>query len=138
MKVLRKNVKPVSVLMILLMFMLIVPYQPVFGEIIGTERVMNQGRAQQARIYLNQMLVRKDIQAALISNGIDPKEAKARIDSLSDIEVQKLYSQLKRLPAGGSDFGIIVGALLVVFVVLLVTDILGYTNVFTFVKHRKS
>ena len=137
MKNLRKNAKPVSVLMILLIIMLIVPYQPVFADIIGTERVINQDGAQQARHYLNQILVRKDIQAALISNGIDPREAKARIDSLSDAEVHKLYSQLKHLPAGGSDFGIVIGALLVVFLVLLVTDILGYTNVFTFVKHRK-
>ena len=137
MKLFRKNAKPVSVLMIILFFMLTVPYQPVFAEIIGTERVITQDRAQQARHYLHQILVRKDIQAALISNGINPKEAKARIDSLSDAEVHRLYSQLNRLPAGGSDFGVIIGALLLVFIVLLVTDILGYTNVFTFVKHRK-
>ncbi len=98
--------------------------------------MINQVRGQQARNYLNQMLVRKDVQSALISYGIEPMEAKARIDSLSDAEVQKLYHHFKNLPAGGSDFGIIVGALLVVFIVLLVTDILGYTNVFTFVKHR--
>jgi hypothetical protein len=137
MKLLRKNAKPVSVLMIILLFMLIEPYQPVFAEMIGTERVIGQDGGQQARHYLNQILVRKDIQAALVSNGIDPREAKARIDSLSDEEVQKLYSRLKDLPAGGNDFGVIIGALLVVFIVLLVTDILGYTNVFTFVKHRK-
>ena len=137
MKLLRKSVKPVSVLMIILLFMLTIPYQPAFAELIGTERVINQDGSQQARHYLNQILVRKDVQAALISNGIDPTEAKARINSLSDEEVQNLYSRLKDLPAGGSDFGVIIGALLVVFVVLLVTDILGYTNVFTFVKHRK-
>jgi hypothetical protein len=126
MKIFRKNAKPVSVLMTILFFMLAVPYQSVFAGIIGTERVIN----------LNQILVRKDVLAALISHGIDPVEAKARIGSLSDAEVQKLYHHFKNLPAGGSDFGIIIGALLVVFVVLLVTDILGYTNVFTFVKHR--
>ncbi len=115
--------------------MLAVPYQPVFAGIIGTERLINQVEGQQSRDYLNQILVRKEVQAALISHGIDPIEAKARIDSLSDAEVHKLCSQLKHLPAGGGDFGIIIGALLVVFIVLLVTDILGYTDVFTFVKH---
>jgi Family of unknown function (DUF6627) len=135
MKILRKKTKSVSVLMTILLFMLAVPYQPVFAEIIGTERVINQVAGQQSRDYLNQIIVRKDVQAALISHGIDPMEAKARIDTLSDTEVRKLCSQLKQLPAGGSDFGIIIGALLVVFIVLLVTDILGYTNVFTFVKH---
>jgi hypothetical protein len=136
MKNLRKRAKLVSVLMTLLLFMLTVPYQAVFAEMIGTERVISQVNGQKARDYLNQILVRKDVQSTLISYGIDPMEAKARIDSLSDAEVQKLYSHFKDLPAGGSDFGIIIGALLVVFVVLLVTDILGYTDVFTFVKHR--
>jgi hypothetical protein len=136
MKNLRKRAKFVSVLMTLLLFMLTVPYQAVFAEMIGTERVINQVNGQKARDYLNQILVRKDVQSSLISYGIDPMEAKARIDSLSDAEVQKLYSHFTDLPAGGSDFGIIIGALLVVFVVLLVTDILGYTDVFAFVKHR--
>jgi hypothetical protein len=136
MKILRKKAKPVSVLMTLLLIMLTVPYQSVFAETIGTEQVINRVGGQKARNYLNQILVRKDVQSALKSNGIEPMEAKARIDSLSDAEVQKLYSHFKNLPAGGGDFGIIVGALLVVFIVLLVTDILGYTNVFTFVKHR--
>jgi hypothetical protein len=135
MKILRKKAKPVSVLMTILFFMLAVPYQAVFAEIIGTEHVINQVRGQEARDYLNQILVRKDVQSALISRGIDPVEATARVDSLSDAEVHNLYSQLKHLPAGGSDFGVIVGAFLVIFIVLLVTDILGYTNVFTFIKH---
>jgi Family of unknown function (DUF6627) len=136
MKILRKKAKPVSILMTTLLFMLAVPYQSAVAQIIGTERVIDQVRGNEARDYLNQILVRKDVQAALISHGIDPVEAKARIGSLSDAEVHKLYVQFKNLPAGGSDFGVIIGALLVVFIVLLVTDILGYTNVFTFVKHR--
>ncbi|MEJ2657086.1 MAG: PA2779 family protein [Desulfobacterales bacterium] len=135
MNILRKKARPVSLLMAMLLFMLTVPYHTVFAEIIGTERVINRVRGQKARDCLNQILFRKDIQASLISQGIDPVEAKARIDSLSDTEVQNLYSQLKHLPAGGSDFGVVIGALLIVFIVLLVTDILGYTNVFTFVKH---
>ena len=134
---LRKSAKPVSVLMTLLLFMLSVPYQSAFAEMIDTEGVINRVKGQEARNYLNQILVRKDVRSALVSYGIDPMEAKARINSLSDAEVKKLYSHFKNLPAGGSDFGVIIGAILVVFVVLLVTDILGYTDVFTFVKHRK-
>jgi hypothetical protein len=136
MKILRKKAKPVSVLMTILLFMLAVPYQSAFAQIIGTERVIDQVRGQEARAYLNRILERKDVQKALISRGIGPAEAKARIGSLSDAEVNRLYAQFKNLPAGGNDFGVIIGALLVVFIVLLVTDILGYTHVFTFVNHR--
>jgi hypothetical protein len=69
-----------------------------------------------------------------MGQGIDPIEAKARLDSLSDAEVIRLAEQIENLPAGGDALGILVGAALIVFIVLLITDILGYTNVFPFVS----
>jgi hypothetical protein len=66
--------------------------------------------------------------------GINPDEAKARVDSLTDEEIENIASRMDQLPAGGDAFGVIVGAALIIFIVLLVTDILGLTDVFTFVK----
>jgi hypothetical protein len=43
---------------------------------------------------------------------------------------------MDKLPAGGDGLGILVGAALIVFLVLLFTDIAGYTDVFPFVKHQ--
>ena len=42
------------------------------------------------------------------------------------------------LPAGGDALGVILGVALIVFLVLLITDIMGYTDIFPFVKktHR--
>ncbi|WP_368428541.1 PA2779 family protein [Sulfuricaulis sp.] len=37
-------------------------------------------------------------------------------------------------PAGGDSF---LGALVFIFIVLLITDILGLTNIFQFVKHNR-
>jgi hypothetical protein len=48
----------------------------------------------------------------------------------------RLAQKLDQLPAGGDGLGVVIGAALVVFIVLLITDILGYTDVFTFVKKR--
>ena len=101
---------------------------------IGTETVLDATRSQEARDYLNSILAREDVRASLVAQGIDPLEAKARVDSLSDAEVVSLADQIEELPAGGSALGIVVGALLIVFIVLLITDILGYTDVFPFVK----
>jgi hypothetical protein len=135
MKVIRKKAKPVSVLLTLLMLMLAMPSQSVFAAMIGTETVINTVKGEQARNDLNRILARQDVHDVLVSHGIDPVEAKARVDSLSDEEVMRLYDRIGNLPAGGSDFGIIIGAMVVIFIVVLITDILGYTNVFTFVKH---
>jgi hypothetical protein len=116
------------------MLLLSLPHKSAFAGMIGTETVLDATRSQEARDYLNRILAREDVRASLVAQGIDPLEAKARVDSLSDAEAVSLADQIEELPAGGSALGIIVGALLIVFIVLLVTDILGYTDVFPFVK----
>jgi len=45
--------------------------------------------------------LREEIQAVLISNGTDPKEARDRIDNLSDDEIGKFVHEIDQLPAGG-------------------------------------
>lgn len=130
----RRVAKPVSILMTICMLLLSLPQKAAFAGMIGTETVLDATRGQEARDYLNRILAREDVQASLVAQGIDPLEAKARVDSLSDAEVVSLADQIEELPAGGSTLGIIVGTLLIVFIVLLITDILGYTDVFPFVK----
>jgi hypothetical protein len=73
----------------------------------------------------------------LISKGISPEEAKARIDSLTDVEALMVSQQIEKLPAGGNAVGIIVGALLLVFIILLITDLVGLTDVFPFTKKHR-
>lgn len=130
----RRVAKPVSILMTICMLLLSFPHKSAFAAMIGTETVLDASRSQEARDYLNRILEREDVRAALVAQGIDPLEAKARVDSLSDAEVVSLADRIEELPAGGSALGIIVGALLIVFLVLLITDILGYTDIFPFVK----
>ena len=134
MGMIRQTAKPVSVLLTICMLMVIVPYRSSFAGMIGTETALDMTRGQEARNYLKGIVAREDVQTALIAQGINPLEAKARIDSLSDAEAIDLADQIEQQPAGGSALGVIVGALLIVFIVLLITDILGYTDIFPFVK----
>jgi hypothetical protein len=92
-------------------------------------------RSQSPRDYLNNLLAREDIQAALVSQGIDPQEAQARIDSLSDAEVNDIVDKLDQLPAGGVLGTILIIAFLV-FAIFVVTDIAGYTDIFPFIKKK--
>jgi hypothetical protein len=138
MKKVRAMARPVSLFLAILMIVVFCPYQTVLAKMITAQTVLDTGRASAARAYINSVLAREDVTDALVSQGIDVQEAKARIDALSDAEVVAVADHMQHLPAGGSDFGIIIGASLVVFIVLLVTDILGYTDIFPFVKkvHR--
>ena len=88
--------------------------------------------ADKARI--GAFLDRSDVREQLQARGVDAADAKARVAALSDEEAQQLAQRIDQLPAGGDAAGAIIGAALIVFLVLLLTDLLGYTHVFPFVK----
>jgi hypothetical protein len=134
MKLLRQKAKPVSAVMTILVLLLAVPYQSVFAAMIGTETLIDMARGQEVRDYLSRMMIREDVQTAFTSYGITPLEAKARLDTLSDAEIMRLYNQMEQLPAGGSDLGVAFIAVGVIFVILFITDLLGYTDVFSFTR----
>lgn len=76
-------------------------------------------------------LERTDVAQALADKGVDLADARARVAALSDAEVVQLADQLDHAPAGASD---VLGAIVLIFLVLLVTDILGLTKVFPFTR----
>ena len=137
MKSIRKRISFISLFMATIMLFIAIPYQPLLAAMVPTEATIYQFKAQDARDHLKTLISKNDIKNALISQGIDPDEAKARVDSLSDSEVIEVADKIEQLPAGGGVFGAIIGAALIVFLVLLLTDILGYTDVFPFVKSQK-
>jgi hypothetical protein len=78
-------------------------------------------------------LARDDVRQQLIALGVSPDDAAARVSRLSSTELASLDGQLQQLPAGGDALSLVV----LVLLVLLVTDIMGYTDVYPFVKHKK-
>ena len=119
MKLIRRNAKPACIFLTFLMLSITVPYQSVLAAMIGTEATLDLTRAQQARDDINNLLLREDVQNALMAQGIDPLEAKARIDGLSDAEVVRLADQIDKLPAGSGFFPWWVGAVVILGVILL-------------------
>jgi pantoate kinase len=117
------------------MLLVSLPVQTIQAAMIKTETVLTLSTVNDVRENLNQFLKREDVQAIMTAQGISPAEARARVDSLSDDEIMQIADKMDQLPAGGSAFGVIVGAAVFIFVVLLITDILGFTDIFTFVKH---
>jgi len=93
--------------------------------------------ASPAKERVTGFLNRSDVRAQLESMGVNPADAKARVATLTDDEATQLAAKIDNLPAGGDGFGALVGALLIVFIVLLITEILGLTHVFPFTKPIK-
>ena len=75
-------------------------------------------------------LDRDDVRQVLIAKGVDISHVQARVAAMSDIEIQSLQQDLDSLPAGAGAGSVLV-TLVLVFVVL---DIVGVTNVFTFIR----
>ncbi|OYY80156.1 MAG: hypothetical protein B7Y34_06350, partial [Methylophilales bacterium 16-45-9] len=74
-------------------------------------------------------LSREDVQAAMVARGIDPAQAQGRVAAMTDEEASVVASQLDTAPAGG-----IIGVIVLIFLVLLLTDILGFTKVYPFTR----
>jgi hypothetical protein len=92
--------------------------------------------AEPAKERIVSLIERSDVRAQLQAIGVNPNDAKARVAALSDAEAAQLAARFDSLPAGG-DGGAIIGAAVLIFLVLLLTDILGFTHVFPFTKPIK-
>jgi len=99
---------------------------PALAGIVSTEAVV----AGAERERLAGVMDRADVRERLQALGVDPAEAKARVAALSDDEAAQLAARMDELPAGGD----VLGVALIVFLVLLFTDIMGYTKVFPFTR----
>jgi hypothetical protein len=135
MKLIRQRSKSASVILIALMVLLTIPYQSVLAAMIETEATLDiTEKGQEARDTIKSILAREDAQAVLRAQGIDPSEARARVDSLTDAEAVRIADQIDELPAGGNFFIGLLIAVGVIVVILAITDAMGYTDVFTFIR----
>ena len=121
--------------LITLMVLLTMPYQSVLAAMIETDAAMGiTVQGQEARNTIKSILAREDVQTVLKAQGIDPLEARARVDSLTDAEAVRIADQIEELPAGGNFLIGLLVAVGIIVVILAITDALGYTDVFTFIR----
>lgn len=115
-----------------------VPIPAAHAELVATDRIEAAEHAQPtARAFLGSLLDRADVRAMLESQGVAAEDAKARVAALSDNEVEGLAAKFQSLPAGGSGIEGVLWLAFLVFVILLITDILGFTKVFPFTRPAK-
>jgi hypothetical protein len=134
---LRRLRRGVAFVVALAMLLVSLPLGTAQAALVSTEQLLAAGNGAAERARVLAFLERADVREQIVALGVDPDEAAARVQALSDAQVQEVAGQLDQLPAGQSAVGIVVGAILLVFLILLLTDLLGLTNVFPFVNHHK-
>jgi len=119
--------RPIAVLLSLLLAL--APMIPVQAAMIGNEQVINQHQQGQTRDSLQQLLQQQSARQQLQALGVSPDLVKSRIDSLTDSELARINRHVDTLDAGGN----ILGILLVIFIVFVITDVIGATDIFPFI-----
>jgi len=134
---LKKIIKPVSFFLVFSFVLLNFNLPNAQAQIIGTNAVITGQQEAADRVQVATFLAREDVKQIMTQYGVDSAEAQKRVESLSSMELGEIANSMDQLPAGGDGIGVIVGAAVLVFLVLLITDILGMTHVFPFVTPQR-
>ena len=134
---LRKMIKPVSFFLVFTFLLLDFSVQAAKAQMIDTNTVIAVQKQEADRERVAAFLGREDVQQVMVRHGVDAAEAQKRVASLSEAELAKISQAMEQLPAGGDGVGAVIGAAVLIFLVLLITDILGFTHVFSFVRPQR-
>lgn len=107
---------------------------PAYAGVVTTEQLIQQQMESMDRDELVALLDRAEVRQQLVDRGVDPEYAKQRIAALSDAQIEQIRSEIDQLPAGSG----VVGILIAVLLVLVILDIVGVTNIFSFIHPPKS
>jgi hypothetical protein len=125
-----KTLKPTSIVLAIVFVLVPAFYQSVSAAMIGTETLLTPNRNQNTRSYLHDLMSRNDIQKILVARGINPIEAKARIDCLSDDELEMIFEKIPDLPAGGNATGFIIVVGVVIIIAIFIVEYFSEVKMF--------
>lgn len=107
---------------------------PAQAAMVGTAQVIAAQQGSLDRARLAALLEREDLQRQLGSMGVDVQHARERVAGLTDAEIARINQQFERLPAGSDS---VLGVLVLIFIIFVITDALGATDIFPFVHPIK-
>jgi hypothetical protein len=120
--------QPMAWFLSLLLAML--PLLPAQAAMVSNERIISEQQTALDSAAILEMLDQEVSQQQLETWGVNPEMARERINSLTPQELASINRQLDELRAGGDS---ILGILLVIFIVFVITDVIGATDIFPFI-----
>lgn len=133
----RRFCRSIAYPLALIMFLVSVPWGAPRAALVTTDAVIDSLSVERDRQAILNFLDREDVVTQFRSLGLSPDEAKARVAAMNDQELRAIAGRIDQLPAGQDAVGVIIGAALIIFIILLITDLLGLTDVFPFVTGNK-
>ena len=100
------------------------------AAMITNDQVINRVQHSYAQAELLQTINRSDVKQQLLNMGVKPEYIESRINLMTHEEIAQLNQQIEELPAGGD----VLGVILIIFIVFVITDVIGATDIFPFIK----
>ena len=132
MKFLRKWASVVSPVLVAALIYAAVPASHVFAGIVTTDQLIDLQADAANRDKIADFLTRGDVRRQMVDLGVDPSEIGVRVAALSDEEARGVADKIDTAPAGQGAVGVLIVTAVVVFLVFVVTDMTGVTDVFPF------
>lgn len=99
------------------------------AAIVTNQQIIDKTYQVNDKPALLQIINREDVQQQLLSMGVSSADIEGRINQMTHEEIAQLNQQMTELPAGADGLGLVV----LVFLVFVITDMLGATDIFPFV-----
>lgn len=100
------------------------------AAMISNDLVINHVQHNSAKIELLQTINRAGVKEQLLNMGVNAEDIESRINLMTHEEIAQLNQQINELPAGGD----VLGVILIIFIVFVITDVIGATDIFPFIK----
>ena len=100
------------------------------AAMITNDIVINHVQHNSARTELLQTINRADIKEQLLNLGVKTEDIESLIKLMTHEEIAQLNQQIDEMPAGGD----VLGVILIIFIVFVITDVIGATDIFPFIK----
>lgn len=95
------------------------------AEIIGTLAGIESAQREANLAKINDVLAREQVRDQMKALGVEAAQIDARLAALTDSELNRLAQDIESAPAGG-----ILEVIGVVFIVLLILEVVGVTDIF--------
>ncbi len=115
--------------LLLVMMMGFFQVQVAQAALVTTDSAIQSQQLQMDRAEMIDLFAQENLRDQLTQMGVDANAAADRIANMTDAEIAQLNENLQHAPAGEG----VVGVLLTLFIVFIITDALGATDVFNFV-----
>lgn len=100
------------------------------AAVVSTSDMLVEHQQFENKQAVKDFVNRDDVKQQMLDLGVSPQDVDSRINSMTASELAELNSSLQDAPAGAG----IVGVVLTIFIVFVITDVIGATDIFPFIR----